>query len=88
MNVTQTTDISKSVAMDFETDKASYKLAGVIYYGDYHFTARLVDKQRTVWSYDGMQHNGVCIQEAKLKDMSSMATLGNRTAAVAIYSSL
>ena len=35
-----------------------YTLVAVIYLGGFHFTARMVDCEGTIWSYDGRQNNG------------------------------
>ncbi|KAG2107457.1 uncharacterized protein F5147DRAFT_577739, partial [Suillus discolor] len=36
-----------------------YVLHGIIYLGNYHFSARLVDAVGHVWQYDGRQNGGV-----------------------------
>ncbi|KAK0434713.1 hypothetical protein EV421DRAFT_1717320 [Armillaria borealis] len=33
-----------------------YRLAGIVYYGNCHFTARFVDFDGNVWFNDGMIH--------------------------------
>ena len=35
-----------------------YTLVAIIYLGGFHFTARMVDCEGTIWSYDGQQNNG------------------------------
>ncbi|TEB24181.1 hypothetical protein FA13DRAFT_1576875, partial [Coprinellus micaceus] len=38
-----------------------YRVRGLIYGGDFHFTARIVDKQGQVWYADGMNQQDSCV---------------------------
>lgn len=57
VSTSETTDITASMSIDYDTVKVSYRLAGVVYHGNNHFTARIVDRQKRVWSHDGMRHD-------------------------------
>lgn len=41
--------VTSTMSVDFGGRKESYMLAGVIYFGDEHFTSRLFDRQKNVW---------------------------------------
>ena len=41
----------------------SYRLSAIVYLGSYHFTARLVLENGSVWKYDGKSNNGIPIFE-------------------------
>ncbi|KAF5317458.1 hypothetical protein D9758_018660 [Tetrapyrgos nigripes] len=45
-----------------------YELAGVIYFGDQHFTARVVDPDLGCYYYDGMEHGGALRWNGNLKE--------------------
>ena len=44
---------------DVDNEIRNYHLRGIIYYGGYHFTARLIDTHDIVWTYDSQIHNGL-----------------------------
>ena len=46
------------------------KLAGVIYFGREHFTARIIDGLKRVWYHDGLTTRSSCIADGKLDDLS------------------
>ena len=69
-----------------------YHLRGIVYYGGYHFTARLIDSNQSVWSYDGQLHGGLpqldeCLPSVhSMDDLSPLTTLGLRHQHLLIYS--
>ncbi|EIM87775.1 uncharacterized protein STEHIDRAFT_54710 [Stereum hirsutum FP-91666 SS1] len=74
--------------VDYGGRKTKYRLAGVVYHGTYHFTARLIDKNSNTWCHDGMTNAGKCIPAGKVKDVPDMSVLEGRVACLAIYTSL
>jgi hypothetical protein len=40
-------------------EPTTYMLRGIIYLGQFHFTARLIDPQGLIWCYDGRKNGGV-----------------------------
>jgi hypothetical protein len=40
-------------------DNQRYLLRVIIYLGHFHFTARMIDSERNIWSYDGRRNGGV-----------------------------
>ncbi|KAF8575669.1 hypothetical protein K439DRAFT_1305226, partial [Ramaria rubella] len=46
------------------------RLAGVIYFGSEHFTARIVDHGMKVWYHDGITTKRSCTYEGDLSSLS------------------
>ncbi|KAK0500122.1 hypothetical protein EDD18DRAFT_1056972, partial [Armillaria luteobubalina] len=46
-----------------------YRLAGIVYYGTFHFTARYVNADRTVWFNDGLVHGKRACQEGSISEI-------------------
>ena len=70
------------------TDVAShhYLLRGIIYHGQLHFTARLINTNNITWAYDGQLNMGIPIQEHNLSDdIGQLTTLQGRQAYVYVY---
>ena len=71
----------------------SYRLAAVIYLGDYHFTCRLVIGDHGIWQYDGQIDDGIPYRDIHIHNLSSaqshflsnMSFLGTRKAHMFIY---
>lgn len=65
-------------------------LRGVIYYGSYHFTARLIDLQSNIWYHDGMLTGTQCPFQSNAKDHTNSVFLqkdGDKKAVGAVYAS-
>jgi hypothetical protein len=66
------------------------KLRGVIYYGQNHFTARVIDHAGVVWYHDGMETASVCRLKGYLKDHTNNTFLQlhcHKRAVCAVYAS-
>jgi len=63
LKVTPAIDVSKNGR------KVRYHLKGIIYYGGYHFTARVVTSQGDVWYHDGMTIARECKYEGKFSGL-------------------
>ena len=64
-----------------------YRLCGIVYHGDFHFSSRIISSNGDVWSYDGMLNDGMSSYEEKFEALGTTAfyDLRGRTKAVAIY---
>jgi hypothetical protein len=51
--------------------RVKYRLCGVIYFGESHFVCRVIDRDGTVWSHDGMWLSPYCRLQGPLKDFDS-----------------
>lgn len=66
-----------------EGNNVNMKLAGIIYYGSNHFTARLLRNSGEVWGYDGMRDGG---RPWRLTETNrEWNTLNGKKASVLIY---
>ncbi|KAI0367200.1 hypothetical protein BV20DRAFT_1000944 [Pilatotrama ljubarskyi] len=63
------------------------RLGGVIYHGSNHFTARFIDRSRSVWYHDGAASTANCVRERSLShtDGLLMTTAEGRQACHYIY---
>ncbi|KAF8584379.1 hypothetical protein K439DRAFT_1346347 [Ramaria rubella] len=53
-----------------EQGTLTLRLAGVIYFGSEHFTARIVDHGMKVWYHDGITTKRSCTYEGDLSSLS------------------
>ena len=85
----QNIPIDSEVCIESEGDYINtYKLSGIIYFGEFHFVARLIDKASTVWYYDGACSNTLRgSKEGKLADTNKKDLLhaGSKKATLVMY---
>jgi hypothetical protein len=55
-------DIQKSIQLTVAKQKTNFSLRGMIYFGGYHFTSRVISLEGNVWYNDGMITGRRCIQ--------------------------
>lgn len=67
-----------------------YQLSAIIYLGSFHFTSRLILKNRSVWKHDGRINNGIPVFDFGAQETNSellrLQTLDDRRAHIYIYS--
>lgn len=80
-----TTKPTYTISMDFTVQRASYSLVGLIYHGAEHFTARLFDRRKNVWRYDGMADGGAVVHEGKTDTINDLRILNGREVCFALY---
>ncbi|KAG2124014.1 hypothetical protein DEU56DRAFT_744957 [Suillus clintonianus] len=77
-----------------KTADVEYVLRGIIYLGNYHFTARLVDGRDGVWQYDGRINGGLpaadlpashCVANNIFTSSSLLNTHGPNEAHLLVY---
>lgn len=65
-----------------------YKLIGIIYYGSFHFTCRIIDCDGSIWYNDGLRTGRKCEYEGNMKDFDNDRLLHareERNCTVAVY---
>ncbi|KAF9459637.1 hypothetical protein BDZ94DRAFT_1312254 [Collybia nuda] len=62
-----------------------YQLRGLIYYGDSHFTSRIVDSSGMTWFHDGIITGSQMVYEGYISSMGNCLTCGDKTAIAALY---
>jgi hypothetical protein len=45
-------------------------LKGLVYYGDFHFTCRIIDESGSIWFHDGMTTEKISIKDGKFGSVS------------------
>ncbi|TDL15283.1 hypothetical protein BD410DRAFT_732934 [Rickenella mellea] len=83
----QNTSISHKLTWKIWDDTKTLRLAGIIYLGNAHFTARIIDQNQNVWWHDGMTTKNKCINEGNLKNITpqKLKLLDGRKACLVIY---
>ena len=77
---------SHTIVFHTEDGRVPLYLRGIIYHGESHFTARIIDPDGSVWYYDGMLGH-LCQKEGPLKSFSSegLRTCRGKILVLAIY---
>ena len=77
----------KIVFINQDNEKTILHLRGIVYYGGYHFTSRVIDAEKNVWYSDGRQLGHVCQKEGELKLMNNetLRKHSGRKLMVAVY---
>ncbi|KAJ4488808.1 hypothetical protein C8J55DRAFT_423376 [Lentinula edodes] len=71
---------------DASNKNQKYSLSGIIYFGEAHYTARIIDQDGKVWYYDGIADNGRFSYNGNINtDNIQLHKRGQKQAAVAIY---
>jgi len=65
-----------------------YRLCGIIYHGNFHFTARLIDKTMNTYYYDGIKTGPECILEGKFNTIENVYKVDQRKASTLVYTLL
>ncbi|TDL13373.1 hypothetical protein BD410DRAFT_735480, partial [Rickenella mellea] len=83
----QNTSISHKLNVKIWDEPKTLRLAGIIYFGKAHFTARIVDKNEEVWWHDGMKTQNKCKNEGNLHNITphKLKNLKGRKACLVIY---
>jgi len=69
----------------------NYNLCGVIYLGQFHFTARMINTNSKIWSYDGQKNHGMpwkdygCNSTEDPTHIDALANLDGRSAYLYVY---
>jgi hypothetical protein len=61
----------------FDGNNVQMKLGGIIYFGNSHFTARILDLNGGIYYNDGLQTGNQCIYEGKYHSFSPVALWEN-----------
>jgi hypothetical protein len=82
-----TIKLNKKIKFDCDNQITTLKLRGIVYYGNFHFTARIISPDDIVWYHDGMTTGCMTEREGKLNDIAYDALLNCRgkKLALAIY---
>ena len=57
-------------SLNLVINKTTYRLAGMIYYNDFHFTSRVISATGDIWFHNDMQKEKNCQFEGNLDKMS------------------
>ena len=68
-------------------NEQQYRLCGLIYLGNFHFTARIVQNDGSVWYHDGIRTGNKCAYEGHIDSMTTrkLSNAHNKACIMAIY---
>lgn len=52
-------------------DDVIYRLKGVVYFGEFHFTSRIFKSDKSVWFHNGITTGRQCRNEGEMKKISN-----------------
>jgi hypothetical protein len=80
-------EVSKKISFREGDSLVVFGLKGVVYHGDFHFTAR-VCTGGSVWFHDGMISGRKCTYEKRLTEFtgSELSTCNGKLASMVLYS--
>ncbi|KII92304.1 hypothetical protein PLICRDRAFT_104202 [Plicaturopsis crispa FD-325 SS-3] len=64
------TNPAKIIRVPTEDKEITLRLRGVIYHGDFHFTARIITRDGRLWYYDGATTGGTSLLEGFIDNIS------------------
>ena len=73
--------------LQIDLQQYQYRLCGFIYYGNNHFTSRIIDHLGNIWYHHGMTSKHSVVNEGKIHNMSTeqLKTAKDRTSVILIY---
>ncbi|KAF8346796.1 hypothetical protein F5887DRAFT_882720 [Amanita rubescens] len=80
----QTIQIDANFTISINNTETSYKLCGIIYFGDAHYTAHVVCDNGMVWFHDGIETGQNLNYEGMLYNLS-LSNCKDKDALTAIY---
>lgn len=80
--------ISLNMTLTIEKHKHPYKLRGICYHGNNHFTSRVVDASGKVWYHDGITSKRNLELDGKFSSIDCLSATRNKRAIGLIYSSI
>lgn len=71
-----------------EVQDQRYRVCGLIYGGNFHFTARIISEDGTIWFHDGVETRSDCVYEGKIQLEAdvALAKCRGKDICIAIYS--
>jgi hypothetical protein len=66
---------SVKISIKFKLNNVLFKLRGIVYHGDYHYTARLMSSDGSVWYHDGMNNGNLTSAEGNFQSGFKRSTL-------------
>ena len=65
-------------------ENTQYQLVGLVYFGSFHFTARIIDKDGSIWYHDGVRTGRQCVYEGNLNTTSYQTLAKARNSRICI----
>ncbi|KAI0026652.1 hypothetical protein K488DRAFT_65500, partial [Vararia minispora EC-137] len=81
-------ELTKTISVGDGLNKAVYKLKGIVYSGQSHFTCRFLNRSGHVFYHDGMTTGRRCVYESNYTNLTDPHHTHNKFAYLAIYSRL
>ena len=85
----QTIYLNHTAEVAIQNIRKKYRLSGILYYGNNHFTSRIISQEGYVWYHDGMAtHAHMILDGASLHEDMDLLVCRERRACAAIYEAM
>ena len=81
----QRTEIDAELLVHVNGDNISYKLRGIIYFGENHFTSRIISETGQTWFHDGITTGQSVIYEGDVHNVRALNMCQGKQASMAVY---
>ena len=81
----QRTEIDPELLVHVNGDNVLYKLRGIIYFGENHFTSRIISEMGQTWFHDGITTGQSVIYEGDVQDVRALNMCQGKQASMAVY---
>jgi hypothetical protein len=79
-------EIDHMFNVSINNDECTYRLQGIVYYSDSHFTARVIHNNGMIWFHDGIATKNNLLYEGTLHNFAhSLSSCRNKNAITVIY---
>jgi hypothetical protein len=77
------TDIK--INMEFFLYEKNYKLRGIVYYGNNHYTSRYISNNKEMWYHDGIQTGNSLTFNGYITSQTNLKKYNNNNGVLYIY---
>ena len=81
----QTPEIEPELPLHVNGNNIQYRLRGIIYYGENHFTSRIISETGQTWFHDGITTGQSVIYEGDVRDLRLLNMCQGKQASMAVY---
>lgn len=81
----QDLDLENSLSMMYPSPETTYRLVGIVYFGDAHFTCRFRDKNDQYWVFDSARHVRYAHKDIISTNVDTLRYSSQRRACLFVY---
>ena len=82
-------EIDHMFHLSINNEECTYRLRGIVYYRDFHFTAHVIPNNGMIWFHDGIATRNMLLYEGTLHNFTdSLNSCRNKEAITVIYTKI